>query len=55
MKADRFKEFPTQEDMNLGFEQGFDAIVEHQRGLSRHITRSSIDPCCAHVYKNYIV
>ena len=31
MQADQFKEFPTEEDMKLGFKQGFDAIVEHQR------------------------
>ena len=55
MQADRFKELPTEEDMKLGFEQGFNAIVEHRRSLSGHTARSSVDPSGAQVYKNYIV
>ena len=55
MKADRFKEFPNADYMKLGFEQGFDAIVEHQRSLSRHTARSSADPSSVQVCKNSIV
>ena len=44
MQADRFKEFPIEEDMKLGFEHGFDAIVESQRSLSGHTARSFADP-----------
>ena len=55
MQADQFKEFPTQEEMKLGFEQGFDVVVECWISLSRHTTRSSVDPSGAQVCKNYIV
>ena len=55
MQADRFKEFPTQEDMKLGFEQGFDTVVERQRSLYGHTTRSFVDPSGVQVYKNDIV
>ena len=55
MQADRFKEFPTEEDMKLGFEQGFDTVVECQISLSGHTARSSVDPLGAQVYKKYIV
>ena len=55
MQADRFKEFPIAEDMKLGFEEGFDIIVEHRRSLYGHTTRSSVDPSGAQVYINYIV
>ena len=55
MQADRFKEFPTEEDMKLGFEQGFDAIVECQKIFYGHTARSSVDPYGMQVYKNYIV
>ena len=55
MQAVRFKELPTEEDMKLGFEQGFDVIVERWRSLSGDTARSSADPSGALVYKNYIV
>ena len=55
MKADQFKELPSVDYMKLGFEQGFDAIVEHQKSLFGHTTRSSADPSGAQVCKNYIV
>ena len=55
MQANRFKELPTEEDMKLGFEQGFDIVVEHRRSLFGHTARSSTDPSGAQVYKNYIV
>ena len=54
MQADQFKEFATEEDMKLGFKQGFD-IIERRRSLSGHTARSSVDPYGAQVYKNYIV
>ena len=55
MKANRFKEFPSVDYMKLGFEQGFDAIVEHRRSLSRQTTQSSVDPSSAQVCKKCIV
>ena len=54
MQADRFKEVPTQEDLKLGFQHGFEAVVERRKSLSGH-TRSSGDPSGAQVYKIYIV
>ena len=54
MEADRFKELPTQEDLNLGFQHGFEAVVECRKSLSRN-TRSYADPSGAQVYKNYTV
>ena len=36
MQADRFKELPTEEDMKVGFEQGFDDVVECQKILTGH-------------------
>ena len=55
MKADWFKELPSADYMKLGFEQGFDAVVEHRRSLSGHTARSSADPSGEQVYKNYTV
>ena len=55
MKANRFKELPSEDYMKFGFEQGFDAIVEHWRSLSRNTAQSSADPSSAQVYKNFIV
>ena len=55
MKADRFKELPSADYIKLAFEQGFDAIVEHQRSLSGNTTRSSTDPYGAQVCENCIV
>ena len=55
MKVDWFKELPSVDYMNLGFEQGFDAIVEHRRSLSGHTTQSSVDPSGAEVCKNCVV
>ena len=49
MQADRFKELPTAEDMNIGFEQGFDVVVERWRSLSGHTARSSADPSGVHI------
>ena len=54
MQADWFKEVPTQEDLKLGFQHGFKAVVECQKILSGH-TQSSSDPSGAQVYKKYIV
>ena len=54
MQANRFKEFPTQEDLKLGFQHGFEVVVERRKGLFGH-TRSSSDPSGAQVYKIYIV
>jgi hypothetical protein len=34
MQADRFNEVPTEEDMKLGFQEGFGAVVERRRSLS---------------------
>ena len=53
MQADRLKEFPTQEDLKLGFQHGFQAIIGHWKIFFGH-TRSSGDPSRAQVYKNYI-
>ena len=47
MKADWFKELPSVDYMKLGFEQGFDTIVEHQRSLSGNTAESSADPSSA--------
>ena len=55
MQADLFKELPTQEDLKLGFQHGFEAVVERRRSLYGHTARSSVDPFGAQVYKNYIV
>ena len=55
MKDDWFKEFPNADYLKLGFEKGFDAIVEHQRSLSGHTAQSSADPSGAQVCKNCIV
>ena len=55
MKADRFKELPSADYMKLGFEHGFDAIVEHQRSLFVNTARSSVDPSGAQVCENCIV
>ena len=55
MKADWFKELPSPDYMKLGFEHGFDAVVEHQRSLSVNSTRSSADPSGAQVCENCIV
>ena len=44
MKAGQFKELPSADYMKLGFEQGFDAVVEHQRSLSGNTAQSSVDP-----------
>ena len=43
MQADRFNEVPTEEDLKLGFQHGFEAIVEHRKSLSGK-TQSSNDP-----------
>ena len=55
MKADWFKEFPSADYMKLGFEHGFDAVVEHWRSLSMNTARSSADPSGAQVCENCIV
>ena len=55
MKADWFKELPNANYIKLGFEQGFNAIVEHSKSLSRNTARSSADPLGAQVYENCIV
>ena len=55
MKANPFKEFPTTEHMKLGFEQGFDVVIERRKSLYGHTARSSANPSGAQVYKNYIV
>ena len=55
MKADRFKELPSADYMKLGFEQGFDVVVEHRRSLFRNTARSSTDPSGAQVCENCIV
>ena len=47
MQANQFKEFRTEEDMKLGFEQGFDTVVEHWRSLFGRTARYSIDPSSA--------
>ena len=38
MKAEWFKEFPSVDYMKLGFEHGFDAVVERWRSLSVNTT-----------------
>ena len=55
MKDDQFKELPSADYMKLGFEQGFDAIVEHSRSFSGHTAWSFVDPSGAHVCENCIV
>ena len=55
MKADWFKEFPNADYMKIGFEQGFDAVVEHWRSLSGNTAWSSVDPSGAQVCENCIV
>ena len=55
MKVDRFKELPSADYMKLGFEHGFDAVVERQRSLSMNTVRSSVDASGAQVCENYIV
>ena len=55
MKAGRFKELPSADYMNLGFEHGFDAVVEHRRSLSVNTAQSSADPSSAQVCENSIV
>ena len=55
MQADQFKEVPTQEDLNLGFQHDFEVVVECRRRFSRHTAQSYVDPYGAQVYKNYIV
>ena len=55
MKADQFKEFPNADYMMLGFEEGFDAVVEHRRSLSGHTAQSSVDPSGSQVCQNCIV
>ena len=55
MKADQFKELPTGDCMKLGFEQGFDTVVEHRRSLSGNTARSFADPSGAQVCENCIV
>ena len=47
MKANWFKELPSADYMKLGFEQGFDAVVEHRRILSGHTAQYSVDPSSA--------
>ena len=54
MQVERFKEVPTHEELKLGFQHRFEAIVQHQKRLLVH-TRSSGDPSGAQVYKIYIV
>ena len=54
MKAERFIEFPTQEDLKLGFQHDFEAVVECLKSLFGH-TRSSGDPSSAQLYKIYVV
>ena len=54
MKANRFKELPSTDYMKLGFEHGFDVIVECQRSLSVNIAQSSTDPSGAQVCENCI-
>ena len=54
MKDDRFKEVPTQEYLNLGFQRGFEVVVERWKYLSGK-TQSSGDPSGAQAYKIYIV
>ena len=49
MKVDQFKELPSADYMKLGFEHGFDAIVEHQRSLTVNTAQSSADPSGAQV------
>ena len=34
MHADRFKEVPNEEELNLGFQHGFEAVVECRKSLS---------------------
>ena len=55
MKGDQFKELPSADYIKLGFEQGFVAVVEHQRSLSVNTARSSADPSGAQVCENCIV
>ena len=55
MKADRFKELPSADYMKLGFEHGFDAVVEHRRSLCVNTAWYSADPSDAQVCENYIV
>ena len=54
MKVDQFKEFPSADYIELGFEHGFDVVVEHQRILSVNTARSA-DPSSAQVCENCIV
>ena len=54
-EADRFKELLSPYYMKLGFERGFDVVVEHQRSLSGHTARSYVDPSGDQVCKNCIV
>ena len=54
MQADRFKEVPIEEDLKLGFQHDFEAIVERRKILCGK-TQSSGDQSGAHVYKIYIV
>ena len=55
MQADQFKEFLSVDYMKLGFEQGFDVVVEHQRSLSGNTAWSFSDSSGAQVCENYIV
>ena len=55
MKADRFKELPSADYMKLGFEHGFDIVLERQRSLSVNTAPSSADPSGARVCENCIV
>ena len=54
MQANRFKEVPTKEDLKLGFQHGFEAVVERRKILSGH-TQPFGDPSGAQVYKIYVV
>ena len=54
MQADGFKEVPTEEDLKLGFQHDFEAVVERRKSLFGK-TRYSGDPSGAQVYKIYIV
>ena len=50
MQADRFKEVPTHENLNLVFQHEFEAVVERQKIFSGK-THSFGDPSCTQVYK----
>ena len=54
IQADLFKEVPTEEDLKLGFQHGFEVTIEGRKRLSGK-TKSSGDPSCTLVYKIYIV